>query len=152
MWDDVGPNGERRLNQLITDYWGTMIAQGAHIARCRSDDDSPKELIRRVVTQEGCARMVLLQEEMVELRMELRETAAGQELYSQLEDLVEKQMELLRRINKERKVAVEPRVLVDLKTEYDGLQAQIDDKLGQMEELKLPRLTRFLHSLRLRRH
>ncbi|KAG8220503.1 hypothetical protein J3R82DRAFT_3204 [Butyriboletus roseoflavus] len=143
MWDEAEPSiGERRLNELSTDYWKAMITQGAHVARCRSDDDSPKKLIRRILAQEG-ARKVLLQEEMVELGKELRETAAGKQLYSQLELLVEKQTELLRTIHKERKAASDPSVLIDLQTEHDDLRAQIDDKLRQMAQLKSPWLTRF---------
>ena len=136
MWDEVEPNdGASRLNELHTVYWKTMVAQGAHIACCRKDDNSVKELIRRILAQEG-RRKVLLQEEMVERGKVLRETAAGQELYSQLEELAERQMELLRRIDKERKAAAEPRMLMDLQREYDGLHAQINDKLRQMKELK----------------
>ena len=148
MWDEVENSvGEKRSEELETDYWKAMIAQGTHTARCRSDDNSPKELIRRVLDQEG-GRKVLLQKEMIELGMELKETAAGQQLYSELEVLVEKQLELLQRINRETKAAVKPSVLVALQTEYDHFHAQIDQKLRQMEELKLPLLTRFLHSLR----
>ena len=152
MWDEAEPNdGKRRLNELRTIYWKTMIAQGAHVACCRNDDNSVKELIRQILVQEG-RRKVLLQEEMVELKMELKETAAGKQLYSQLEALVARQTELLRRIDKERKAAADPSVLEDLRTEYDDLRAQIDEKSHQMEELKLPRLTRFFHALRLRPH
>ena len=135
MWDEVEPNdGERRLNELRTVYWKTMITQGAHIARCRSDDDSPRELIRRILDEEGGCK-VLLQDKMVELMKELQasDTSAGQEMYSQLEDLVERQTELLQKIGKERKTAAEPSVLVDARTEYDLLHAQIHYRLRQMK-------------------
>ena len=50
MWDEVEPSvGERRLADLKTEYWRRMIAQGAQVACCRSDDDSPKTLVRQIV-------------------------------------------------------------------------------------------------------
>ena len=49
MWDVVELSvGERRLEELKTEYWKMMIAQGARVARCRSDDDSPKKLVRQI--------------------------------------------------------------------------------------------------------
>ena len=144
MWEEIDPSvGEARLDELKTSYWKSMINQGAQIARCRSDDDSPKQLIRHILALESPRKVLLIQEEMVELKKELKETAAGQQLYSQLETLVEKQMELLRRIDKERKAASEADILEELQREYSDLRAQIDDKLRQMQELKLPWLRRF---------
>ena len=140
MWDGVDSSvGERRLDELKTDHWNSMVIQGAHIARCRSDDDSPKRVIRQILDQEATRKALLLQEEMTKLKKELRETAAGQELYSQLDKLVEKQKVLLRRIDQERKAASDATVLVELQTEYNELQVQIDDRLRQMQELKLSR-------------
>ena len=51
MWDEVELGvGERRLEELKTEYWKTMISQGAQVARCRNDDDSSKKLVRKIVT------------------------------------------------------------------------------------------------------
>ena len=145
MWDKIEPNdGEKRLNELSMDYWKAMITQGAHIARCRSDDDSPRRLVRHIAAQES-ARKVLLQEKIAEWREELSETAAGQQLYSQREELVGMQAELLERINMERRPGGEPDLLVGLETEYDDLQAQINDKLRQIQELKFSSLDGPLH-------
>jgi hypothetical protein len=145
MWDEVDRNvGERRLDELKTDYWKAMVIQGAQIARCRSDDDSPKRIIQQILEKEAPSSVLLLQEEMVALKKELKETEAGKELYSQLEHLVEKHVVLLRRIAKERKAASEASVLVELQTEYNDLRVQIDDKLRQMQEPKLLRLKNLL--------
>ena len=51
MWDEIERTlGEKRLEELITNYWKTMISHGAQVARCRKDDDSPKNLVRHIVT------------------------------------------------------------------------------------------------------
>ncbi|KAF8553435.1 hypothetical protein OG21DRAFT_1245167 [Imleria badia] len=140
MWDEVDQSvGEKRLHELAAEYWKAMIQQGAQIVRCRSDDDSPKKIIQQILDQEATRRVALLQVEMADLKKELRETEAGQELYSQLEKLVEKQMVLLQRIDKERKAAQDSdaSVLVELQAEYNELRDKIDDRLRQMQELKL---------------
>ena len=138
MWDEVDRSlGERRLDELKTDYWKVMIIQGAQIARCRSDDDSSKRIIQQILDQEAVRKVLLLQEEMADLKKELKATETGQELYSQLDKLVEKQMVLLRRIDEERKATSEASVLAELQTEYNDLRVQIDDKLRQTQELKL---------------
>jgi len=148
MWDEVNEStGEGRLEELKKDYWKTMIDQGAQTVRCRSDDDSAKNIIRRILDKEASRKALLLQEEMADLKKELKETEAGQELYSQLEKLVEKQTALLRRIDREKKAASDASVVAGLQTEYNDLRVQIDDKLRQMQELKLSRLRNLLSRL-----
>ena len=148
MWDEVDPNiGERRLEELKTDYWKSMIMQGAQVARCRNDDDSPNKVIQHILVQEAAREAVLLREGMADLKKELKETAAGQELYSQLEKLSEKQLMLLQRIGEERKAASDPSVLAELQEEYNDLRVQIDNRLRQMQELKLSRLKSILRIL-----
>lgn len=75
-----------------------MIGRGAHIACCRIDDGSPQELVRRLILDAGVRKALLIHQEIVELKKELGDTAAGHQLYIQLEDLAKKQMELLRKI------------------------------------------------------
>ena len=99
--------------------------------------------IRPIVTQGPHGKALLIQDEIAELKKELKETAAGQQLYSQLETLVEKQLALLRRIDKERKAASDAEIMEELQREYSELREQIDDRLRQMQQLKLPWLKRF---------
>ncbi|KAF8420556.1 hypothetical protein L210DRAFT_3425066 [Boletus edulis BED1] len=153
MWDEVDQSvGERRLKELGTEYWESMIIQGAEVVCLQNNEDSAKKIVQQILSQEVAHKAVLLQEEMADLRKELEETQAGQELYSQLEKLVERQMVLLKRIDEERKVASKGGVLDELQGEYNGLRVQIDGKLRQMQELKLSwlkNLLRFLSRKRL---
>ncbi|KAI9573268.1 kinase-like domain-containing protein [Boletus coccyginus] len=152
MWDEVNQSvGEGRLEALRRDYWKALIDLGAHIDCCRSDDDSAKNIIRQILDKEASHKALLLQEEMVDLKKELRGTGAGQELYFQLEKLVEKQMALLRRIDKETMAASDAGLLAALQTEYNELRIEIDDKLRQMQDLKLSRLRKLLRLFSRRR-
>jgi len=139
MWDEVTEEvGDRRLKELRTDFWNTMLAQGAQTHECKSSNDS-KRLIRDIIFKEDERRILQLQQEMGEHNKKLKETAAGQYLFSQLEELVVKQSELLQKIAKERKaVASDPEALAQLQEEYVKLREQVDDRLRQMQELKLP--------------
>ena len=141
MWDKVDPRvGEKRMDDLRAGYWKSLINQGAQIARCRRDDGSMKQLVRQILAREAPSprKVLLIQDEMGEQKMELKQTAAGQQLYTQLEALVEKQMQLLRRIDKERKARANAEISEELQTEYSELRAQVDDRLPQMLELKSP--------------
>ncbi|KAG9312302.1 P-loop containing nucleoside triphosphate hydrolase protein [Chiua virens] len=147
MWDEVDERvGERRLEELRSDYWKAMISQGAQVVCCRGVDETPKSLIRDILKKEG-RRRVRLQEEMVEMQLEIKETEAGQELYSQLEGMVQKQTEILRKIGEAKKGAKDDKVVSDLEKEYVDLQAKIDEKIQEMEKLKLPRMRRFFKTL-----
>ena len=144
MWDKVDPRvGERWMGDLRAGYWKSLIDQGAQIARCRRDDGSMKQLVRQILAREAPRKALQIQDEMGGQNMELKQTAAGQQLYSQMEALVEKQMDLLRRIDKERKATANAEILEELQTEYSELRMQIDDRLRQMQELKLPLWKRF---------
>ncbi|KAG6375839.1 14-3-3 protein-domain-containing protein [Boletus reticuloceps] len=144
MWDKIEPSiGERRLEELVTEYWNSMIIRGARVIRCRSDDDSAKRTIRQIVRREAARKALLLQQEIVDLHKELRETQAGQELrgtqagqelYDNLGSLVERRVALLKRIDRERKGASDASMLEGLEKECNELREQIDDKLRQMKE------------------
>ena len=144
MWDKVDPQvGEKRMDDLRAGYWRSLISQGAQTARCRCDDGSMKQLLRQILARETPRKAWQIQDEMPEQKVELKQITTEQQLYSRLEALVEKQMDLLRRIDKERNVAAKAEMLEELQEEYRGLRVQIDDRLSQMQELKLQLWKRF---------
>ncbi|KAG6382120.1 hypothetical protein JVT61DRAFT_763 [Boletus reticuloceps] len=138
MWDEIEQStGEKRLEELETEYWKSMIIQGAQVVRSQNNEDSAKKIIQQILDQEAARQPVLLQKEMTDLQKQLKETQAGQELYSQLEQLVAQQMELLKRIDRERKLTSEANMLEELQREYSALRVQIDSILPQIQELRL---------------
>ncbi|KAF8132012.1 P-loop containing nucleoside triphosphate hydrolase protein [Boletus edulis] len=138
MWDEVDQSiGEERLEELKKEYWKSMVAQGAQIFRCSSNDGSAKELILKILNREDVRKALRLQKEISDEAKELKETKAGQVLYDQLAGLVKRQIELLQRIDEERKAASDASVLADIQEEYNDLRKQIDGKQRQMQELRL---------------
>ncbi|KAG9312310.1 hypothetical protein JVU11DRAFT_7621 [Chiua virens] len=148
MWDEVTQDvGKRRLEELKSVYWKNLISHGAQVFCCL-ETSSPKELVQRIVDQaEDSRKALLLQEEMVELQKEIKETAAGRELYSQLEAIVQNQTEAIQRLNKARVGAEDPQLLSELGAQLAELREQMDEKILDMEKLKLPRMKRFLSKI-----
>ena len=78
MWDEVEPSvGEKRAEELRRSYWGTMIAQGSHMARFKLDDGSAKQLIQQIVARDAPRKALLIQREMVDMKKKLKQTTAG---------------------------------------------------------------------------
>ncbi|KAF8441313.1 P-loop containing nucleoside triphosphate hydrolase protein [Boletus edulis BED1] len=126
MWDEVDQStGERRLEELETEYWRSMVMQGAQVVRCQNDEYSAKKIIQQIVSQEAARKGVVLQRQMTNLR-ERKEI--------ELEMLVEGQIELLTKIDKARKAASDASVLEELQKEYDDLAVKVDDKLCQKQK------------------
>ncbi|KAF9443674.1 kinase-like protein [Macrolepiota fuliginosa MF-IS2] len=82
MWQGVGPEtGSTREHKLSSGFWVSLIRNGAKFGRL--ERDSPTEA-RRIIAQMRGGRPVLLliQEELSERRKSIRDTAAGEKVYS----------------------------------------------------------------------
>ena len=96
MWDEVGEEeGSNRETELSTTYWKSMIELGCRTSRFYNDTQSARDIVSQF-QDARCA--VLLQKELVELHLELRETSAGRILFSFLIEFIKKIKELLAQI------------------------------------------------------
>ncbi|KAG9312298.1 P-loop containing nucleoside triphosphate hydrolase protein [Chiua virens] len=149
MWDEVTEEiGMKRLEELKSVYWKPMIDHGAQTFCYGNVDGSPQELVRKIIVADEDCRRVLLQKEMVDLQKEIKETAAGRELYSHLEAIVQKQTDIIQRLNEARVGAKDPRLVLELEGELAALRKQLDEQLLDMEKLKLPRMKRYFSKIR----
>lgn len=149
MWDEVEYHvGEARLEELKVTYWKAMISRGSKTFEYGNTRESAIQLIQSVVLrqQETTRKGVQLQVEISDLEMELRETAAGRELCSSLEELTRRRKELLRRLQAEAKGA-DPRIAEDLRRECDELQAQLESILIRGQALRMTKFQRFWQSI-----
>ena len=96
MWDEVDEEeGNNRESELTSSYWKTMIELGCHTSRFHNNTESALD----IVSQFQHARCtVLLQRELVDLHLELAETAAGRTLFSFLVEFIKKIKEFLAQI------------------------------------------------------
>ncbi|KAG6330191.1 hypothetical protein ID866_8898 [Astraeus odoratus] len=150
MWDRVKEEfGKERLAELKRDHWKAMIAQGSLLFKYENSSDSAKKFLRDLVNEKRKQNLVLLKGEIYVVRMELRESNAGLELGSRLEQLVERRAEVFQRllIEKERE-APHARTAEDLRVEYDELNTQLDTTVRQVQALRLWRKQGTLTALR----
>ncbi|KAI6148888.1 hypothetical protein BKA82DRAFT_997003 [Pisolithus tinctorius] len=149
MWDKVEYDvGEARLEELKDNLWKAMILRGSKTFEHRNTRESAIQLIQSIVLrqQETTRKGVQLQVEISDLEMEFRETVAGRELCSSLEELTRRRKELLRRLQAEAKRA-DPQISEHLRREYDELQAELESILIRGQALRMTKFQRFWKSI-----
>ncbi|KAI5988365.1 P-loop containing nucleoside triphosphate hydrolase protein [Pisolithus albus] len=136
MWDEVDESiGNERLKELEGNYWKAMIAQGSTTYRYENTLKSSSKLLSELVKRKR--REVRLQKQIANKHLELRETDAGQELYSRLDQIAEKRAEILARITAQRQQAGDEATADDLRKQFETLKAELDQTRQQTQSLKL---------------
>ena len=138
MWDEIDELvGRERLKELKRSYWKAMIKRGSKTFEHKNDRASAEKLLETIAQDKRQRESVALQTEIADLRMALRETGAGQELCSSLEQLAERRLEVLQKIRAEKEAATNEESARDLRKEYEDLRTQLDATLSQVQNLKL---------------
>lgn len=138
MWDRVNPGvGERRESELKSKYWREMMRLGSTSERFHKTFESAWEIIDGLdKKQKGGA--LLLQEEMVSLKMMLSETEAGKTLYSTLQNQVAEQQETIRKLREEAEAENNPQLVDELTKQYNELRENLQITFEQIEQLRIP--------------
>ena len=138
MWDDVDETvGLERLNELKATYWKGMVSHGSTPIRFDNNQESAEQLLQMVAEQSLETRHLMLQKEVSDLKMELRETAAGQQLCSRLEELADRRLETLKKLRAEQSKSSDAKSTEELRKEYAELRAQLDETLKQIHSLRM---------------
>ena len=149
MWDEIEDQiGKERLEELKRSYWKAMIGKGSKTFEHKNDQASAKKLLEAIVQDKRNRESVALQQEIANLKMELRQTGAGRELCSSLEQLAERRLEVLQKVRAEREGAKSQETERDLRKEYAEMRAQLDITLSQVQALKLSLRQRMVAGLR----
>ncbi|KAI5999967.1 P-loop containing nucleoside triphosphate hydrolase protein [Pisolithus albus] len=148
MWDEVDTDtGNERLEELKDSYWKGMISRGSTTFKCNGLSlDNVWSILKSRLPQwlkKEEEASVLLQKEISDMKLEIKETAAGQQLCSRLEELAQKRMETLGKIQEETKRADE-KTAEDLWKEFNQIKDQLDSTLSQARQLKMNPATRWL--------
>ena len=146
MWDEVDKEiGEERERELKEKYWKLMLARNSTTSRFLRTRESAFDLIEPLIEAANKRSSVLLQDELVEMRKSLPATAAGQELFSAMGQLVSQREDLLRRIRHEMKHSDgDKMVLQPLQEEHQELQKNLEATVIEMRRLRLPLGQRFM--------
>lgn len=104
MWDLVdGAVGEDREKELTRteSFWGQMIERGSTVDRHYGDRDSALDILKYIV-KHGKKDVLRVQKEMVDDRLTLDETAAGQEVSREIIEQREKYDEEIKKLQADR--------------------------------------------------
>ncbi|KAF8157122.1 P-loop containing nucleoside triphosphate hydrolase protein [Crassisporium funariophilum] len=140
MWDEVDEaTGNARETELKNNYWRKMIDHQSKTARFKNTRESAFKILGPLIDEAKSQQAVLIQEEMVDMKLQLRETSAGQAFYEKMSFLVAQRQEMLRHIREELKRPDLDETSMQLtRVKYQNLQKDLDRALGELRGMKLP--------------
>ena len=140
MWDKDKTDPQKhnqRERELFDNYWKTMINYGASTARFLNSPDSAWKIIDPILKQHE-TEVLLLQEELVDLKRALNETQAGKTLYSDLQRLLAEQRDTVRSLAEQAREQSNPQLARKLEEELKRIQKDFDKTFNEMKRLKIP--------------
>ena len=139
MWDIVQRDiGVRRENELFEKFWKTMINYGASTARFSNSADSAWKIIDLILKQHS-TEVLLLQEELVDLKRPLFETQAGKTLSSDLQRLLAGQQDTVRALAEQAQEQSNPQLAQELEAEHKRIQKDLDEMFNETKGLQIYR-------------
>ena len=129
----------RREQQLIDNHWKIMIDHGASTARFSNSVDSAWNIIDIILKQQE-SEVLLLQEEIVDLKRALNETQIGKIIYSDLLRFLADQRDTLRSLAQQAREDSNPQLARQLESELQRIQKDFDKTFNDMNNLKIPLL------------
>jgi hypothetical protein len=136
MWDRVQKiKGEERQKELEGKYWKEMRDHGSQTRRFDGTPVSAWNIIDAIPKK--TIGILLLQEELVDLKRQLSETQAGIALYDQLQKLLAEHKETLRKLREEAVGNNDEQLTQALNAEYDMVQRKLQGTFEQITGLKL---------------
>ncbi|KAG6335700.1 hypothetical protein ID866_3380 [Astraeus odoratus] len=150
MWDEVDEEvGKERLEELERKYWSTFIARGSTTFRHQNTPESARKLLQAVICKSVPQRHLHLQLEIAILKKDLEESNEGQELCNNLEQLAEKQFQVLRKLQAVRgdPDAPDPMTSGDLRREYTDIATKIDTVMQAVRGERPSRTIAFLQKM-----
>jgi hypothetical protein len=137
MWKHVPQDiGEKRENELKTDFWQEMIAKGCGVRRFEDSYESAWDII--IPPDESSQVNVLLSAEIAEQRRKLKETEAGITLNRQLQRLIKEQKDANRRLKELSTKQKDGQETQEVLKRAAEIEEKIRRAAEQMRELKLP--------------
>ena len=138
MWDKVKiSTGAQREHDLRLNYWKGMMEKGASVARFRNTQQTAWKIID-IIVQESTTEVLLLQEELVDLKLRLNETKAGIMLYSNLQELLLEQQRTIQLIAQQARGENDPVLVSKLTADHNRIEKEFQKTFGEMKRLHIP--------------
>ena len=134
MWDRMKEKAvaERKVSELVNNFWKPLIDEGARHMKFENTSKSAWDVIRDVT---GETEVLLLQEELVDAKRKLNETAAGKLLCSQYQKRLQEQREAMKQL--EEAMLKDPAKARESEGKYKKIEAQLQKTMQEMDELKI---------------
>ncbi|KAF8891111.1 hypothetical protein CPB84DRAFT_1849021 [Gymnopilus junonius] len=140
MWDKLRSRdiGDRRQEELERNFWNPMIKNGATTTQFENTVQAAWEIIDNVIIRRNEGVALLLQEEIVDLKLRLEETKAGREVYATLQALQSKQKETLEQLANRAATEDDKKIAAELHEELRNLQKELEKTFKEMQKLHIP--------------
>lgn len=136
MWDKVDQErAKKREDELIRDYWADMLRYRATHSRFENTESSAWRVLEPLIDDQRLRQVLLLQEELVDLKKRINETKAGLALYDELFELLEREKKDVKKL--EEQVAKNPDAAEEIREERAHTQANIDRIFKQLDAQKI---------------
>ena len=146
MWDE-GETDPQTHNQreraLFDTYWKKMINYGASTARFLNSPDSAWKIIDPFLRKHE-TEVLLLQEELVDLKRALNETQAGKNLYSDLQMLLASRRDIVRTLVDGAREESNPQRVHKMEAELKKIQKDSNKTFNDIKSLEIPLYRRLL--------
>jgi len=154
MWGRL-PNhntGIQRERQLINEYWKGMIAGGSATTRFFNNTESAWAVLDIILKKENTDHpTILLQEELVDLQKNLRETMAGKTLYDGLQKQLAQHKATLHELRQAASGQNNQQLVQDLEKQCDEAMERVCGTMDQIHQMKIPLGRRILSLFTFRR-
>jgi len=138
MWDEVDEEvGVEREQELKAIYWKSMVERGSYVNRFLYTRESALEILAPVFEEVHKRSSLLLQKEINDLGLLLKETSAGKTLSAELQELVSQHQVILERIRNELKDLTPEHDLQYLMEEYQKVSAELQRSSEDLRAMKV---------------
>lgn len=127
---DGSSTGAWLETQLLEGYDGS-------VARFRNIQQTAWKIID-IIVQESTTDVLLLQEELVDLKLRLNETKAGIMLYSNLQELLLEQQKTIQLISQQAREESDPALASKLTADHGRIEKELQKTFGEMKRLHIP--------------
>ena len=137
MWDEVSPeDGQDRENQLSSNFLKPVLDKGAQMVRHHNTAESAHDIIRRIIKTHPVA--LRIQEELVDEQKDIVDTAAGEVVNKELNELMRRHQAELKKVQEGIEQALKEKdeeTRQELEEDRRKMQAQMDKVRKDSDEM-----------------
>ena len=125
MWGEVSPeDGQDREDQLSGDFFKSVLDKGAQMVRHHNTAESAHDIIRRIIDNHPA--VLQIQHELVDEQKDIVDTAAGEIINKELNELMRRHQVELKKVQEE--------MMQAMKEKDEETRQELEDERKKMQE------------------